>query len=261
MNAFDSADQFERLRTLINSKFRKPSVSFDDKSIREALESPLIKDHVFSGNVVAIIDHSINGYRYISESSREVFGSPPEVFMEKGLAYTLSAWHADDLPYITGALERASAIMIQLKPEQGIHVRLNYTIRYNTLKGVKVLFQQTRPLALNDAGIPYLVLALVSDVTEFVDETKLTCNLVLREPSQPPKTLLSVNSSKIVSPLTPRECEVVFHMSEGLDAAGIAARLFISEGTVRTHRKNILEKTGAENSVHLVRIAVANGWI
>ena len=48
---------------------------------------------------------------------------------------------------------------------------------------------------------------------------------------------------------------------DGLDANAIAAKLFISEGTVRTYRKNILEKTGAKNSVHLIRMAVANGWV
>ncbi|MFM8741228.1 MAG: hypothetical protein ACKOC0_13640 [Cytophagales bacterium] len=30
---------------------------------------------------------------------------------------------------------------------------------------------------------------------------------------------------------------------------------------MRKHRENILQKTGAQNSVHLVRMAVANGWV
>lgn len=261
MNHSKPTDQFERIRTLLVSKFHEPRNGFNDKSIKEALESPFIKDHIFSGNLVAIVDHSINSYRYMSESSRDIFGFSPDVFLDKGLAFTFSMINPEDIPYITNALERASAAIVQLPPELRIHVRLNYSLRYNALQGMRTLFQQTRPLALNDAGLPYLVLALVSDITEYVSNANTTCSLVLHQPDEFPKTLLSLHSAKLSSPLTSRETQIVIRMAEGLDAGDIASSLFISEGTVRTHRKNILEKTGAKNSVHLVRMAMANGWI
>ncbi|MBS1681753.1 MAG: response regulator transcription factor [Bacteroidetes bacterium] len=103
---------------------------------------------------------------------------------------------------------------------------------------------------------PTLVLAICSDITEFKSTEGIYYKVTLNKPGEPVKSSLDFDSL-----LSDREKEIVQHMSEGNDAFEIAERLFISENTVRTHRKNILAKTGAKNSVHLVRMAVANGWI
>ena len=47
--------------------------------------------------------------------------------------------------------------------------------------------------------------------------------------------------------LTDREYEVVEAVAEGLDNAEAAARLFMSEGTVRNHISAILAKLGLRN--------------
>ena len=55
------------------------------------------------------------------------------------------------------------------------------------------------------------------------------------------------------APLTPRELEVAALIAEGLSNREIAARLFLSDGTVRNHISMILEKTGLQ---HRTQIAV-----
>lgn len=52
--------------------------------------------------------------------------------------------------------------------------------------------------------------------------------------------------------LTVREIEVLGLIMQGLTNHEIAEKLFISYETVRSHRKNILEKTGAKNTVALI---------
>jgi DNA-binding NarL/FixJ family response regulator len=66
-------------------------------------------------------------------------------------------------------------------------------------------------------------------------------------------------TSEIV--LTSREKEVIFKIAEGLNTTKIAEVLFISENTVESHRKHIIQKTGAKNSAELIRIAMEKGWI
>ena len=52
--------------------------------------------------------------------------------------------------------------------------------------------------------------------------------------------------------LSIREIEVLGLIMQGLTNNEIAEKLFISFETVRSHRKNILEKTGAKNTAALI---------
>ena len=63
------------------------------------------------------------------------------------------------------------------------------------------------------------------------------------------------------SPLTGRERDVLAATVGGGTVAEIAARLYLSEGTVRNHLSSVIGKTGARNRADAVRIATENGWI
>lgn len=63
------------------------------------------------------------------------------------------------------------------------------------------------------------------------------------------------------SPLSPRETEVLQAARDGSSAAAIAARLFLSEGTVRNHLSAAIGKTGATNRAEAVRLAESQGWL
>lgn len=64
----------------------------------------------------------------------------------------------------------------------------------------------------------------------------------------------------VMSELTRRELEVLTRLAAGERNAEIATRLFVSEGTVKTHVKNILRKLGAENRAQAVaRYHAVNG--
>ena len=61
--------------------------------------------------------------------------------------------------------------------------------------------------------------------------------------------------------LTPREQEVLELLAEGLSNQSIAARLAISEHTVKFHVSSICGKLGADNRTDAVRRAVRQGLI
>jgi DNA-binding NarL/FixJ family response regulator len=58
-----------------------------------------------------------------------------------------------------------------------------------------------------------------------------------------------------------REREVLYLLSEGKSSREIADALFITERTVETHRKNMLEKGAVKNTVELIAYAAAIGLI
>jgi len=64
-----------------------------------------------------------------------------------------------------------------------------------------------------------------------------------------------------VETLTPREAEVLELLAEGLSNKGIAARLGISDQTVKFHVAAICGKLAADNRTEAVRRAVRRGLI
>ncbi|MFT6810769.1 MAG: DNA-binding NarL/FixJ family response regulator [Saprospiraceae bacterium] len=52
--------------------------------------------------------------------------------------------------------------------------------------------------------------------------------------------------------ITPREQEIVDMLSEGFTVKEIATLLYISTYTVESHKRNLMEKFGAKNTVHMV---------
>jgi DNA-binding NarL/FixJ family response regulator len=63
------------------------------------------------------------------------------------------------------------------------------------------------------------------------------------------------------SQLTPREIEIIKLIAQGMTTLQISRKLYLSEHTVETHRKNIIRKTGAKNVIGIVNYARQNGFL
>jgi DNA-binding CsgD family transcriptional regulator len=66
-----------------------------------------------------------------------------------------------------------------------------------------------------------------------------------------PQTRLS-NPQLLLKILSKREKQIANLVAEGLTSAEIAEKLFLSELTVNTHRRNIMQKLELKNSAQLV---------
>jgi DNA-binding NarL/FixJ family response regulator len=88
----------------------------------------------------------------------------------------------------------------------------------------------------------------------------------------PPAGLLSPTRSGTVPPpprrtpgsadtLSAREAEVLQGLADGLSNKEIAARLYISDHTVKFHVVAILQKLGAASRTEAVVLAASAGWL
>ena len=64
---------------------------------------------------------------------------------------------------------------------------------------------------------------------------------------------------KVRDILTPREIEIVRMVASGLGNRKVGEKLFISEGTVKTHLHSVYEKLGLKGRVQLANYAQENG--
>lgn len=85
-------------------------------------------------------------------------------------------------------------------------------------------------------------------------------NTLLQRKSEAAKSNKS-NRTSLHEWLTNREKELLPLLVEGLTSAEIAERLFISESTVISHRKNILHKLNLKNTAALVKYALEHQLI
>jgi two-component system response regulator DesR len=62
-------------------------------------------------------------------------------------------------------------------------------------------------------------------------------------------------------PLTSRELDVLRLTSQGYGTVEVAARLYLSAGTVRNYLTTVVSKLGARNRVDAIRLARESGWL
>jgi D-alanyl-D-alanine carboxypeptidase/D-alanyl-D-alanine-endopeptidase (penicillin-binding protein 4) len=121
--------------------------------------------------------------------------------------------------------------------------------------------------ALAASGLPVIVLAERADPEDALAAAHLGARALLPKNCTLAELSIAirgaVGSARVPgrTPLTPRQREVLELIVEGLDNAQIAARLGISERTVRAHVSNVLERTGAANRTQAAVAAIQRGWV
>jgi two-component system, NarL family, response regulator len=110
--------------------------------------------------------------------------------------------------------------------------------------------------ALHAGAMGYLVKDMLADeVLKIIH----TVHAGRRGIPQPIAAKLAEHTPRV--PLTPRETEVLSLVANGLSNAEVATRIGRTEGTVKVHLKNILQKLGAKDRTEAVTTALRRGFI
>jgi DNA-binding NarL/FixJ family response regulator len=89
----------------------------------------------------------------------------------------------------------------------------------------------------------YLLKTRVTDIAEFIDTVqRIAAGAAVVDPALVRELVTARRRRDPLDVLSPRECEVLGLMAEGASNAGIAGRIFVSEGTVEKHVRSILGK-------------------
>ncbi|MBV9852958.1 MAG: response regulator transcription factor [Streptosporangiaceae bacterium] len=127
---------------------------------------------------------------------------------------------------------------------------------------------QTKIVILTTFGRPgFLRRAMESGVSAFLVKDspadKLACTIrrVLAGDRVIDPDLAAAALAEGISPLTPRERDVLGASADGATIAQIAQELYLSEGTVRNYLSSCIQKTGARNRTEALRLAEERGWL
>jgi serine/threonine-protein kinase PknK len=98
-------------------------------------------------------------------------------------------------------------------------------------------------LLASGRGIGYLLKSRVTDVTEFVNTLeRIAKGASVVDPALVQELVTIHRRIDPLAALSEREREVLALMAEGRSNAGIASRLWVTEGTVEKHVRSILQK-------------------
>jgi serine/threonine-protein kinase PknK len=131
----------------------------------------------------------------------------------------------------TEGLDAARAIRDEF-PEIGILVLSAY-----------VDVEHAKELLATGEGVGYILKSRVTDVDEFVDTVQRVAKRAsVIDPSLVKELVGAKRPNDPLAELTEREREVLGLMAEGRSNAGIARRIWVTEGTVEKHVRSILTK-------------------
>jgi DNA-binding CsgD family transcriptional regulator len=106
-----------------------------------------------------------------------------------------------------------------------------------------------------------LIAAVFSAVGIWLGLTLTRREVVIKEVPAPREPFVADEARVREVGLTPRELEILGLMARGMSTREMAATLFVSENTVKTHAGRVLDKLGANRRIKAVEAARGLGII
>jgi two-component system, NarL family, response regulator LiaR len=107
-----------------------------------------------------------------------------------------------------------------------------------------------------------LIAAVFAGVGIWLGLTLTRREVVVREVPVPAREPFAVNPERVRElGITPREMEILALIARGLSTREMAATLFVSENTVKTHTSRLLDKLGVNRRIKAVEAGRAFGLI
>ena len=185
-------------------------------------------------------------YEFISESIKSILGYDRSLFFEKGFNFSISIIHPADMQKLREIHTVIFSYYYNTPPRQRTGLRFSYNFRVKTAHSSYIyLLRQSTFASLTDDGKPTLEYINSTDITGFRYNEHIT--LTVHRLSEAGIYVLCYEQdfSDIHPALSEREKQVFKLVKQGFTTKEIAEKLYLSIETVKSHRKNIIAKTGA----------------
>ncbi|MFM8738573.1 MAG: response regulator transcription factor [Cytophagales bacterium] len=183
----------------------------------------------------------------------------------KGMAYVFSLIHPADVKLLTVdsfefSQEVAGAFPIEMRDK--VRYTNNYRIRRGDGTWAKFMGQFCVACDRQE-GFPLFAFGTISDITEQKIDNKILFKAEFFDELNGHKSIIRefIPEDTESLALSKRELEVALLLAKGRNNKEIAGTVFLSEFTVKAHRRNIFEKTGVNKVAELVAVLAKNGLL
>lgn len=203
-------------------------------------------------------------FEFVSKNFSYATGLDRSQMESEGMTYWWSRYHPDEaavwLQVLTELME-FTLKEIPLEDRKRVSYIWNYSIKNSKGEYLNVT-QHTTPMYFDDQGKPVIGLAHYS-ITGTGNRLPLKSQALILNSNDEYETIYYKNYSQqlLENKYSHRERDILRLLSLGYSTTDISKKLFISEHTVHTHRKNILSKTNCNNITELVANCIKDGLL
>lgn len=226
-------------------------ISFDE------LTNSIISAGPFYFYIIDFFDMSLS---HISPAIAEIHGFETEMISFNDI---LGAIHPDDIDFVTKA-EAVSTDFFYNKVgyEKMLNYKVSYSFRFRLKNGQYALFNhQTLMLSLDDNGGLGKSLNIHTRIDHLSNANTYKISLIGLNGEPSFMNLSPDGKNQDIKEFSKREIDIIKLLSNGLNNAEIAEKLFISSLTVKKHRNNILAKCDSKNTAQLIKNCILQGLI
>nr|WP_299253676.1 LuxR C-terminal-related transcriptional regulator [uncultured Cytophaga sp.] len=211
---------------------------------------------------VSIFDHKELSCTYCNENLSSLMGYSRALFMgENGMQTIYNTFHPAHMAiYNAYIYPKISETMAEALANNEDVKSYKFSTTFKAVRSNKQEFWCHIQLAVIETysdGIPMFTLSLLSDVSHIKKDNNIDFLIYKTASDEIQQTIsyTSFNEDNSQLKLSKREIEVLALVKKGHTSKEIATKLFLSEHTVHTHRKNMLHKTNTKNMAELIQFA------
>lgn len=196
---------------------------------------------------------------FVDERIEMILGYAPEKF---SLSTLLEIIHPDDLPYFFHYEQSAVRFFSRLSQAQLYQYKFSYDYRIRLKDKIyKRVLQQVIPIFYFPEG-GARTLVIFTDLTHFNLQGIPKLSFIGMQGAPSYYNVHLEEDFKLNETIfTKKELEILQYVIQGMRSEDISKLLNRSIYTVRTHRKNILKKSGCRNVQELLMKSVREGWL
>lgn len=211
-----------------------------------------------------VLDLPSKRFEYVSTSVEDILGYPSDTFQIEDYVSLVDDANID---YFMNVENICGYFLLKfIKGFEIPFYKVSYQVRMREITNNYVLFlRQSIALSCDDE---YRISKVFTNQSKIDHITKVNNKRISFIDVRGIKSYYNISCiSDLVQPvqsqnlLTLREIEILKLIAEGYASKEIAERLFVSYNTVRTHRNNILRKTGCASMSEVVSNSIKEGVI